>query len=399
MAFVTLPVRFHQQDGQTSCGPASAQMIVAQFSGQTIDQKDLTMALGETPGNPSTTSPDWLAGVLEKYRTSLCPDLAGTFRFRTDGCAETALRRIRRAIEAAGVGVATLVWDDHWVVVTGMVLDEATSRIKGVFVHDPLPQTAFVVNAENPKYQPPLPHGSGDKCGLGNEYGSPNTYVTTYAWKRHYWYAPYRDRTAAHATGYVTVFLELREHAPSMAERDSEQVDETEVETQPERTIGLADAMRIVSRGIDSHGLAETGPLAGDLRGAAPNAGAASESHPDDGDDYWIVSLVRDGRPTALGYADAVTGDFLGVQAPPSESPPPLEAESLVIAALRADPNLGLREANLDALVVHARRIWRPCYESMSPYSPFIRCTLSNTDYYVSPSGQCFTELHDGHER
>jgi len=39
--------------------------------------------------------------------------------------------------------------------------------------------------------------------------------------------------------------------------------------------------------------------------------------------------------------------------------------------------------------------VWKPCYESRSPYYPFYMITVGNRHIYVGYDGTIYTQLHD----
>jgi len=366
-------------------------MILAQITGTTYDQRLLHEALGAIPGNPQTMSPQWLRDLLQRYKPQ---SMEGAFAHRHDSTAEAALQRISTALAGGGVGAATLVWNDHWVVVSGVnAIGDNQSAIAGVFIQDPDPVTASILY-KNPKYRPPCPHGPDDNCGLGGRYGSPSTYVTTFGWKKHYWYSPFRAAGTVDAPIYTTVCFEptgLAELGPSSVAASAEC-------SEPQRTITEDEAKLAVTEGIQEHGLAAAGPLQCFLAGVLPGDASCEESHPHDGDEYWQVNLARPDDPqVAVGFVDAVTGEFLGIQAPPSETPIPIELYEFVVAALRNDSDVIDGGLDPSTAVVHSRRVWRPCHESMSPYYAFVRATLGSTDYYINNAGKVYRKLHDGH--
>jgi hypothetical protein len=385
---------FHQQDKGNYCGPAVAQMV--------LDQLGIPLAMvcqnglnGQIPGsatNNGGTQPTELCYLLNLNR----PRRGSDFALGSDGCAAAGCRRIVRALAHSGIAVPALVFGDHWIAVTGAVYDASDPflSVQGFFINNPEPTVRS--SNEGGYGLPPPPHAAGDTCGQGGHYfGSADTYVTTYAWLTEYWDVPFKNGN------FVTITK-----GSGFGDAATGGARQPRVTSAP-REITADDAICIAMSGIAEARLDRLGPLACKLAGARPSRTppimcSKLGAEPDIGAPDFIVFLQKDDEVDYAAFARvALTGEFLGVQAPPAYVPSPNRLFDLASAAVEAyalrSNRTGVSSAVRQRLfTTHPTLVWRPCRQSMSPFSPFVQINIAGAVLYLAGDGRIYTQL-DAH--
>lgn len=73
-------------------------------------------------------------------------------------------------------------------------------------------------------------------------------------------------------------------------------------------------------------------------------------------------------------------------------------AETLREAAIDLSGRVGRIPIREGAFCFYPTLVWRPCWESRSPYYPFYQFTVGSSIIYVGYDGRVYPELHDlGH--
>jgi hypothetical protein len=151
------PVYEHSQDAATFCARASAQMVIS------------SLVLGPPTGNPPTpadekdeipvtqdelrrreqypnddvyneswfTHPDELLKLMKE-----APELAGQtdWRLAVEGDIDGIYAELILALQGGMPAILNVYNNDHWVVIAGVGVDDATSKLNFMIALDPLPQ-------------------------------------------------------------------------------------------------------------------------------------------------------------------------------------------------------------------------------------------------------------------
>lgn len=411
MDLVFAPLPYHQQDLESSCGPAIAQMVLGSLGVPVAKMESgvLTGHLMQTvlQGNVNAcghedgwnyTSPDALVCVLNAKR----PLGERNFIVSADNGAGEACARIAATIVANRVAVPAIVLETmHWVAVHGVAYDEPgganmQASIRGFYFNNPMP---FTPAARGKKPDPastlppyPMPHCDRDACGAGDDYGTSFEYATIYGWLQDYWASPCRIYQS-----YVTISSvplpddTLREFStapPPMA-----------------RSNPLANkeaAMAAAAATLLANDVANKGPLAA-LIGKNPKALSATPFALSSQPDVVVYYVVRFecGDRFANASFDALTGQLRGVQVPAGLSIPDDFSARIAYTALQAqwsDFRYGFNDQriSLDEVFVDPPLIAFPSRLSSSPFRPFAKVCVRDQTLFLGPDGNLYGQVEAG---
>jgi hypothetical protein len=385
-------VKYHQQDTDTQCGEAVAQMLLASLNGRTPEQSELNLPSSPAPSAEErlfSTAPVELARLLNEFQDD---PKRYDFDRHVDGFAP-AVQRIVQTLKDPKIAVPAMVYRKlHWVLICNALLErvDGTDRLKGFFLHNPWPVTARKRCNKVASFPPaPFPHAPFDACGNCNghpNFGTANEYVTAAAWRRCYAFAP------AHVEaqdGFVSV-TPRQAAAPGPLDIPSPSTDR--VAPTGGARIAAADAA------VAAEGLREVGPLADALRDAK-FAFVAGEVEVIDvqlpGTKYYSVVFTRPGVPTAgVALFDAVHGDFWGLRVYGASAPPSAGflTPDAVRAALEGDrakleDRFGDEAAAATIENPAYRLVWTPSAQSRSPFMPVAKIEPARSTAEGGPIG------------
>ncbi|HUA77178.1 MAG TPA: hypothetical protein VMA86_05870, partial [Acetobacteraceae bacterium] len=304
---------------------------------------------------------------------------------------------IVRTLRYFRVATGTLVYGcGHWVAVRGAKTDvdpageDGSFSIEGFYINNPWPPTPSFYD---PALAPPPPHADPDACGSGGERGVADEYVTYAEWQN-----TYLTGCDAYNVGHLQYISVCDPRRPPL--RALRIVGRARL-TDGTRLIAAEEALEIATRGVEAHLRSEREcPLTPALKDARPGSAHLVQRLDRRDEFYYLVTMYREGRPTALLRGDGLDGTFQGALAlANTDRPPIIEREAAVAAAREAVIDAGdgsgrirLREG---AFCVHPTLVWRPCMESRSPYYPFYQITVGAVTIYVGYDGRVYPALHD----
>lgn len=113
---------------------------------------------------------------------------------------------------------------------------------------------------------------------------------------------------------------------------------------------------------------------------------------------YYIVPISVGSRQTARVGVDAKTGEFLeagGIERPGQSLKAFVSVADALKKILKRRLTLpdGKRYVRAEALGHHPVLVWKPCFESMSPFEPFHQFSVGSTLVYVRVDGKFFARL------
>jgi hypothetical protein len=167
------------------------------------------------------------------------------------------------------------------------------------------------------------------------------------------------------------------------------------------RLISPHEAMEMAERGVEVHlRRDEKCTLTPAVEGARPASVDLVQRLDRPDEYYYLVTLHRRGRPTAVLRGDALFGTFQGALALGGEARSTIiSSEAALEAARRAPIDLpdgrGRLRIRDGAYGVYPHLVWRPCMESRSPYYPFRQISIGAQTIYVDYEGRVYPALHD----
>ncbi|MBV8370718.1 MAG: hypothetical protein JO036_17535 [Candidatus Eremiobacteraeota bacterium] len=348
-----LSVRYHQQNTDKLCGPASAMMVLHSIDGQTVQEDELWGKLKSSIGGWNT-NPWSLEAGLNRYAPQR---FVGRFRAVPGNNQNDANSRVVGALLAQEpVPPVVLVFGKaHWVVVTNVNLAAMPNgdalMVLGYYIHCP---TVSPLN-------PPRLHGDNDLCATGSTFGSTDAYqyVSYPAWQDEYFNGYYDGREFK----FVTVAIDDSSVLPEIS-RLSERTerlrlygyDAAYLSEFVNPKVAADDALAAIT----SHGLGDHGPL----QSALHDLTAAGEPELVTRVDvlrwtYYVVPLLRGDRVVGVARMNALTSAFMGASATPDGVYHILSSATL--------------KKELPAGYVATGLVWAPCRESRSQYHPLRR--------------------------
>ena len=394
--FTDLNTPYHQQDTDYYCGAAVAQMILNSIGSGIIDQNTLYASNHAHSSSGWYTSPDGLNFTLNAFMPP--PPTFNSFFIVERGDTEPeGSSNIIRTLRFFSVATGTLVYGcGHWVSVRGAKTDVDPDgsggpyTIEGFYINNPWPPTPSFYN---PMSAPPPPHADPDSCGTGGDHGVANEYVDYADWQ-----STYHTGCDAYGVGHPQFISVCDPRRPPM--RPIRLVGRTRLRD-GSRLISPHEAMELAERGVDIHlRREEKCALTPAVQGARPAAADLVQRLDRPDEYYYLVTLHRHGRPTAMLRGDGLFGTFQGALSLTGEARSTvISSEAAIEAALRAPIDLpdgrGRLKIREGSWVIHPHLVWRPCMESRSPYYPFRQISIGALTIYVGYDGRVYTALRD----
>lgn len=389
---MTLPVRYHQQDGTHFCGPACAQMVLDGTGAGLLDQVYLEGEIDSQPTIESdwTTSPDQLAGALNNNRS---PAFLGSYALWSLDSKDALGRKIVWSLHHYGTPVIALVYGrGHWLVVNGFEAsaaptgpDDTSYSITSLDLRNPTPIPA----------SPPPPHSASDVCGSDDEHGFTDEHVPYFQWECFYLYA------VGGSSHWAGKFLAVCDSDPPPSriglQAEPAQRMRGDQIILPDRIGELAIA------GLKRYGLDKRKSWSRFLAETSPGRPMLVQRLDRRDTFYYIVPMK--GKKKAIPVLVCVDARFGHYQQAARISDPGgnalanlnFDPKAILSKVLSQPIDLGRRgkiQLRAEGCVLYPTLVWRPCRESMSPYLPFFLVISGDLRIYVHVDGRVFTKLH-----
>lgn len=422
----SLPITRHQQDDAGYCGAACAQMVLESMGIPlpSLSQDDL-LSQAKTNGAPDppmpwATPPDGLASTMNQNRPASSTE---TFELASSASEAVISRRICWMIHAHQVApIALISHAAHWVVVSSYEANappkgpnDTTCAIDGFYLYDPEPA---LPSSFNHSLVPPPPHFVGDGCaataGLTLEHltyqdwGQWMTAVLEGRWATQFLAVGVAD-TAPEPTESSSEKSppdESSSKKPSPKQTSSKKPSSGNTDRRPvrqrrrsgKRLVTPAEAARLADEGIRAYGLYKRKEWSKALNDSRPSPGRLVHRLDQDDKFYSLVSYRSARGTTVVASVDARAGVYqrAGLLFKPREDPIRVSAEEAmrIIAGQRIKlPDGSGLLVRKGALAMYPHLVWRPCRESLSPFSPFYMFTVGNRRLYVRVDGAVFSSL------
>lgn len=411
-----LMIRLHQQDKDTHCAAACAQMTIDFFNKRLEDQGNL-YKMGLDNSNPvywgefcdskfhdeedqdekdpdkieKGIDPDGLKYILNNFVHRIMHG----FAISESSEPEKLTDRIIGQLIHQGAPLPVLVEDaQHWVLVRGVELEskpetDKDAELKGFWINDPWPACYYNVP---PQYTRAPPHGDNDACGCEEipNYGKKKNYITS-----QFWFDTYltpvdfleNGRPIVVAIPYSEIELTYK-RLPYMPRKLRPEVS---------GIIRPDEIKKLVIEEVKAHGLDKsTGKSPDELLPSKPTL-VRRLDRPDSY--YYIIPFKKQKAITAIAIMDANQGLLGGFSA--CEGPTKKlflsrkEAmEQLSGRTIDAGKGRGILVFDEGTFSVDETMVWKPCRESLSPYYPFHVATIGDKQVYIGYDGSVYTELH-----
>jgi hypothetical protein len=373
-------VRYHQQDTDKWCGPATVLMLIdTTGTGEHLPrQDDLAAALHVNNSGAFYTSPERMLAGLNQF---VAPNLHGPqFVFNNDPNVAAAMKRVVQSLNGTNPFPPVAAWyhGNHWIVITACttVPNPPGYSVSCVFVNSPI---QLASSARNPP-----PHARADVCGQPGR-GVRNMVVSYDSWRQTF--------TACDpAYRFMTMTLATRAAARDFVE--------------PKLPLFSAKGMSPFDAAfgaIKTYRLADEGPQADamskvdgvgerlrvtDLRLSDPKGDLVQ---------YDYIPLRR-GPENVGAMSFDPTGTFM-TTAYASDGPVHTvsedEARSIAIASV-AHAAAGSRVPGpvpARAEAIPGALVWRSSTASVFPTFPFYRFRIAESDVFVRLDGEAFQNL------
>jgi hypothetical protein len=393
---------YHQQDTDYYCGAAVAQMILDEIGAGLIDQN----VLYSSNHNHNTvtnwyTDPDGLNFTLNYYKPNP-PKFNSYFVVFTRDSELEGTRKIVYTLWHYGVSTGTLVEAcGHWIVVRGVSTDVepvegSNYSINGFWINNPWPPTPSFYNSSA---APPPPHSgsssgsSADGCGNGGNRGVANEYaVYNSTWKDTYFTGC--DVWGVGHNQYVSVC------DPSHPKLGELILKRDQYWSTGERLATSEEASTFVLKGIDEHNLLQNKEFAQAIDGAKPTDPVLVQRLDLADKFYYLVPMIRNKEITAVLSVDALYGNFRGAHVlGKSTTALYIHRDEVMQKVIGKPIDLGQKFGRIvireGAFCFYPTMVWRPCYESRSPFYPFHMITVGGRTIYVGFDGVIYPELHE----
>lgn len=391
-----LVVQMHQQDTSYYCGAACAQMVLESIGAGLLDQDGLyadnhshsTLDAGVN----WATGPDGLQWTMMDRRP---PGFTNYFALYALDTEDLLSRKLCWTIHHYQVAPIALVYGwAHWIVVRGYTASahpassgDNTYTIDAFDINNPWPPTP---SEANPALAPPPPHSAADGCGSGGggDRGTANEHIT-YA----HWCSTYM--TGVPGGHWSGKFVAVCDPEPP-AQRGGP------VRRAPQRRgdgelLGARAVTELALQGLREYGLFERKDWAATLRRAKPASGVMVQRL-DHADSFYSVVPFQSGKGTvAFAAVDGRWGDYLHAVLLPKPQTPWLSLEQAFKLIVGKRIELGAQKGRLlirkQAVCLYPHLVWRPCFESLSPFYPFYMFTVGSQRVYVRVDGTVFASL------
>lgn len=391
-----IPTQYHQQDTDYYCGAATAQMILDSIGSGLLDQNNLYNS-NHSHNTQSNwyTDPNGLKYTLNHYKPNP-PVFNNIFVVFTRNTETEGTEKIVYTLWHYGVPTGTLVYHcGHWIVVRGVSTSKqpkagSTYTINGFWVNNPWPPTP---SSSNPSSAPPPPHSSGDGCGGGGNRGISNEYIVyNNTWKDTYFTGC--DVWGVGHNQFVSVC------DPSVPKLGQLTMNRDNFWTEGSRLITTEDAVKFAMRGIKEHDLLTDKIFSKAIKGAKPSKPILVQRLDQPDTFYYLVPMIKNTDVTSLLSVDGLYGNFRGghvLDSPISE--PFVDKETVLEKVVNRPIDLGQKLGKVvireGAYCLYPIMVWKPCYESRSPFYPFYMFTIGGTNIYIGYDGTIYPELNE----
>jgi hypothetical protein len=395
MTVENLAVPYHQQDTDTYCGAACAQMVLASMGANLASQDVLY-----TDGRNHTAElaawynpPDGIQWVLNDRRPG------GWFALFALDTEDALSRKLVWTLHHYQVAAVALVFSgDHWVVVRGYdataapaTSDDVSYSINAFDINNPWPPVPAFFGHAPP--QPP-PHGAADGCGGGGLRGVANEHIAYATWQSQYM------TPNVYGTAWAGKFVAVcdPDPPPSRPGRLMAQV----ARGGGTALMAAASVGTLAMAGVSRYGLDQRpdwGPALNNATAGTP----LLVQRLDAVDSYYYIVPFTDasGDVRAAVSVNARTGDYRqSIMVDPGGPGilTGLDDDQIRALTIGKKFNLPNRQGRLfvreEAAALSPTLVWQPCLESLSPFYPFHLVSVGAFNLYVRVDGQVFTELH-----
>ncbi|HME84908.1 MAG TPA: hypothetical protein VKG91_10265 [Roseiarcus sp.] len=394
--FTDLGTPYHQQDTDYYCGAAVAQMILDSIGSGLIDQDTLYASNHSHSTGGWYTSPDGLNFTLNAFMPPP-PKFNSFFIVEIGNTEPQGSENIIRTLRYFSVATGSLVYGcGHWVAVRGAKTDvdpageDGSYTIEGFYINNPWPPTPSFYN---PSLGAPPPHADPDACGTGGERGNANEYVTYADWQ-----ANYHTGCDVYGVGHLQFVSVCDPRRPPL--KTLKLQGQTRLRD-GSKLITSKEAMELATHGLQAHlRRGEKCTLTPALEGARAASADLVQRLDRPDEFYYLVTLHRARKPTAVLRGDGLYGTFQGALSLSGEKHSPIISRDAALEALRKGPldlgdGIGRVHIRDGAYCFYPHLVWRPCRESRSPYYPFHQIAIGGVTIYVGYDGQIYTALHD----
>jgi len=397
-----IPTGYHQQDTNYYCGAAVAQMILDKIGAGLLDQNLLYNSNHSHNTRPNWyTDPDGLNYTLNHYKPNP-PIFNNYFVVFARDTELDGSQKIVYTLWHYGVPTATLVYScGHWIVVRGLSTSVEpvagnSYSINGFWINNPWPPTP---SSSNPSAAPPPPHSGGssgssaDGCGTGTNRGIANEYVVyNNTWKDTYFTGC--DVWGIGRNQYVSVC------DPSYPKLGELVMKRDEFWSRGDRLVTSDEATSFVMKGIEEHNLLQNEEFARAIKGASPTDPLLVQRLDLPDTFYYLVAMRKNNQITSLLSVDGLYGNFRGgyvLDKPTTTLFVRREQilQDVINKPIDLEEKLGRIIIREGAFCFYPIMVWRPCYESRSPFYPFYMITVGRRNIYVGFDGVVYAELHE----
>ncbi len=401
---------FSQPPDSTLCSAACAQMVLGQIGVPLSNQTALMAEIVTAGGNNGSFAgpPDGLQITLDRHRP---PSFTNHFEIIGDGqntyksdfgetksnwAESDTSKAIVWAIHKYGVAPIALVYKgNHWIVVNGFQLS-GISATTFTTANDTYTIEAFEIL--NPYPSAP---GENESGGIGH--------VTYQRWQEIYlkkvkFPGTWRNKFLAICDPGVPPdgkSSDLPIAKPT--KKSSSTLPSEKQRSQNNRLIAPKNTITAAFAGLATYGLRERDPWKKALAGTTPGTPILVHEI-DEMDSFYYIVPWEDKlkRVSLLVSVDAQLGVYQEAVVFPRKTTgkvlrgTPGELKKNLIGKRF---NLGGRQGELlvrnEALSLSPALVWKPCRESLSPFSPFYQFTVGARNLYQRFDGKVFTSLND----
>lgn len=380
--------QYHQQDTDYYCAAACAQMVLEQCGAGLLDQDDLY----NDNHSHSTAEANWYTAP-DGLQWTLNNRQSGKYFVLDALSSEDALSRMLAwTIHHYRVSPVAMVYGSaHWIVVRGYTASATPSSssdvsytLSGFDVNNPWPPT--------PTPGSPPPHTAADVCGSGGDRGVADEHISYATWQSTY-------MTGVPGGRWGGKFVAVCDPEPPPTRRPERQ----------ERPKPLFDGAQLIegsaARDLSLRGVEEAGLLTREqweraFDGVTPGEPVLVQRLDHLDSFYWIVPQTRNGVVTAAVNVDARTGLYMQSRALSRHEGQALltlsrdDVQKLIYdRPHQLAGEAGRLRLRPDIACVSREWVWRPCWESLSPFYPFKLVSYGAHRLYLRSDGAVFTSL------
>ncbi|MBA7491744.1 hypothetical protein ES702_02292 [subsurface metagenome] len=383
-------INHHQQDTNYYCGAATAQMILDSIGAGLLDQDVLYTSNHDHNSQPGwCTDPDGLAYTLRHYRPA---SFTNTFVLYCKSTEVEGSHKIVDTLYNYKVATGTLVYGcRHWIAVIGIQTDVEPSgaySINGFWINNPWP---YAPSFDNPTLAPPPPHSNTDGCGSGGNRGVENEWVSYSDWQSTY----FRGCNWRGSKEYISVCDPI---PPKIGELRMKKI---EYFAKGDRIIHPKEILEFSLKSIKEYNLQQDKRFAEAFEGTTPERPQLVQRLDRPNEFYYIIPFLKGKREiSVVAKMDALFGNILGAKVLTK----PLEKliisqdvvkEKVIGQNIELGKRMGKLKVHPEAYCLYPTLVWKPCYESRSPYYPFYMITVGSHQIYIGYDGKIYPELHD----